>query len=195
MPVLVVLISKNAALRDRLRVELEQCGCALCESDAMPLPEPDLVLVDVAASGDSLCVCRDLLHAGLRAPVLLFDGQDRSKAPDAGLLRKVRLLSGREEMEFDFGGVHVNFSDGTVTRGGMEVSLSAKQLQLLRYLIVCRGTLLSRAEILEQVWRYRATDTRTLDVHIAALRRKLEEDPARPRYIRTERRKGYVFQE
>jgi DNA-binding response OmpR family regulator len=94
---------------------------------------------------------------------------------------------------FDFGSVHVDFASGLIRRNGAPVSLSLKQLQLLRYLITWRGAVLSRNELLDAVWGYKASKTRTLDVHISLLRQKLEDTPHNPQHIRTVRGKGYLF--
>ena len=94
---------------------------------------------------------------------------------------------------YRFGSVDIDFASGIVRREGTPVSLSLKQLQLLRYLISWRGSILTRNELLSAVWGYKATKTRTLDVHIALLRQKLEETPHHPKHIRTVRGKGYTF--
>jgi two-component system alkaline phosphatase synthesis response regulator PhoP len=78
------------------------------------------------------------------------------------------------------------------TRGGKPVNLSAREFQLLRYLIERRGATVSREELLKQVWGYAADMfTRTVDVHVASLRQKLEEDPKQPKYILTVQGLGY----
>src|SRR5262249_49168423 len=80
----------------------------------------------------------------------------------------------------------VDFRKAEVTRAGKEVTVSAKEFQLLRYLIKQRGATLSRDELLNEVWGYDAMPTtRTVDVHVAWLRRKLEPNPRRPQYILT----------
>jgi DNA-binding response OmpR family regulator len=72
--------------------------------------------------------------------------------------------------------------------------LSAKEYQLLCYLLERPGTVVSRDELLEQVWEYRvATNTRTVDVHLAQLRSKLEVDPKQPRHLLTVHGSGYKF--
>src|SRR5207302_240090 len=77
---------------------------------------------------------------------------------------------------------------------GLEVELQAKQFELLTYLVRNRGTVLTRDQLLHNVWGYDyAGDTRTVDVHVRWLREKLEEDPANPRLIQTVRGVGYCF--
>ena len=96
--------------------------------------------------------------------------------------------------EFRFGDIHVDFRQGTATRNGVPLALTTKELKLLRYLVARRGTIVSRQELLSEVWDYRAAISRTLDVLIADLRQKVEPVPHQPRFIRTVRGKGYLFQ-
>ena len=79
-------------------------------------------------------------------------------------------------------------------RSGVPVTLSALEFKLLAYFIQNRGALLSRDELLDKVWGYDAMPTtRTVDVHVASLRQKLEGNPSRPEYILTVHRRGYRF--
>jgi two-component system, OmpR family, alkaline phosphatase synthesis response regulator PhoP len=95
---------------------------------------------------------------------------------------------------FTFADVSVDVRGMAVTRSGTTVELSAKEFQLLHYLIEHRGTMLSRDEILNNVWGYEsAPTTRTVDTHIAWLRQKLEPNPRAPRYILTSHGVGYKF--
>jgi len=95
-----------------------------------------------------------------------------------------------------FGEVEVNPASRTVIRDGDAVSLTPKEFDLLLALLGRGGAVASRFELLEEVWGYENADveTRTVDVHIAELRRKLEADPGRPRHILTVRKKGYRLQ-
>ena len=87
---------------------------------------------------------------------------------------------------YRFGDVRVDFRRAEVLRDGRPVEVSAKELQLLRYFVEHRGAALSRDELLNEVWGYDAMpSTRTVDVHVAELRRKLEPDPHNPRYVVT----------
>ena len=81
-----------------------------------------------------------------------------------------------------------------MTRDGAPVSLSSLELRLLRYLIEHRGEVLSRDRLLDEVWGYDATPvSRTVDVHVASLRSKVERNPAHPDFIITVHRAGYRF--
>ena len=87
----------------------------------------------------------------------------------------------------------VDRSSRTVSRGGVPLELTPKEFDLLAALLDREGAVASRDELLKDVWMYANTAvmTRTVDVHIAELRRKLEEDPANPRHILTVRKAGY----
>ncbi len=93
-----------------------------------------------------------------------------------------------------FGSVHADFRRTEVRKDGELVELSAMELMLLRYFVGHRGQTLSREELLKAVWGYdHAPTTRTVDVHVAALRRKLERNPRHPEFILTIHRLGYKF--
>ena len=90
--------------------------------------------------------------------------------------------------------MQVNFKSGEVVRDGNPVALSAREFHLLRYLIDHRGAVVSREELLTEVWGYDAMpETRTVDVHMAWLRQKLEPNPKHPEFILTLRGLGYKF--
>jgi two-component system alkaline phosphatase synthesis response regulator PhoP len=93
-----------------------------------------------------------------------------------------------------FGSIEIDRRGTSVTRDGNIVNISAREFELLEYFTARPGTTVSREELLTQVWRYNAaTSTRTVDVHVASLRQKLETDPRQPRYIVTVQRLGYKF--
>ena len=93
-----------------------------------------------------------------------------------------------------FGNVVVNLRDDEVRADGRRVVLATKELRLLRYLVERPGVTVSREELLREVWGYSATPlTRTVDVHVAWLRRKLEPNPRHPRFILTVHGLGYKF--
>ena len=95
---------------------------------------------------------------------------------------------------FEFGDVVVDFKRAEVFRGGEPVTLSSMELRLLEEFIEHRGEVLSRDQLLDEVWGYEETPfSRTVDVHVASLRQKLEPTPSHPRYIITVHRRGYRF--
>jgi two-component system alkaline phosphatase synthesis response regulator PhoP len=109
------------------------------------------------------------------------------------LLRRSRGSSPAHTIH-KFGSVEVNTRRREVLRSGEPVTLSAKEYQLLCYLLERPDTVVSRDELLEQVWGYRAaTNTRTVDVHLAQLRSKLEDDSKQPRFLLTAHGAGYRF--
>ena len=88
----------------------------------------------------------------------------------------------------------MDFRKAEVTRDGAPVAFSAREYQLLRYFIEHRGATISRDELLNHVWGYNAMpNTRTVDVHVAWLRQKIEPNPRHPQYILTAHGLGYKF--
>jgi DNA-binding response OmpR family regulator len=178
----------------------------------------DLVVLDVMMPGkNGFEVCRELRAQGLNVPILMLTARGevgdkvtglKSGADDylakpfdtsellariEALLRRAKGASAATAM-YDFGSVHVNTRRREVSRNGEIVSLSAKEYQLLCYLLERPNVVVSRDELLEQVWGYRAaTNTRTIDVHLGQLRSKLEEDPKQPRHLLTVHGSGYRF--
>ena len=95
---------------------------------------------------------------------------------------------------FQFADVDVDFEKGVVRKGETPVSLAGKEIELLRYLIDHRGKVVPRDELLEAVWQYHpGVSSRTIDVHVAWLRQKLEPNPGSPQHIHTVRGVGYRF--
>jgi two-component system alkaline phosphatase synthesis response regulator PhoP len=178
----------------------------------------DLVILDVMLPRKSgFDVCRDLRQRGVATPVLMLTARhqvvDRVVGLKLGaddylakpfemaeLLARVearlrRRSSGAPPVAVHrFGPVSVDFRKAEVTRDGQPLDLSAKEFQLLKYFIAHRGATLSRNELLDEVWGYDAMPTtRTVDVHVAWLRRKLEDQPKHPRLILTIHGLGYKF--
>jgi DNA-binding response OmpR family regulator len=91
-----------------------------------------------------------------------------------------------------FGNVRIDFRKHEITRGGKPVTLSRSEFRLLEYLIEHRGMVVSREELLENVWSVNGdTLSRTVDVHVAGLRKKIEADPRYPRFLLTVKGAGY----
>ena len=183
--------------------------------------EFDLVILDVMLPGkNGFDVCRELRQRGRDVAVLMLTAKSQvadrvvglklgaddylAKPFDPGellarveaLLRRVKKENRVQVKRYRFGSVEVDFDAGLVTRGGAPVTLAAKEMQLLRYLIDNRGKVLPREDILAEVWEYQAgVSSRTIDVHVAWLRQKLEESPQAPRHIHTVRGTGYRFSE
>ena len=110
------------------------------------------------------------------------------------LLRRVRQDKRIPVQTFKFGDVEVDFERAEVHKAGRELSLASKELQLLRYLVDHRGRVVPREELLQNVWEYSGdVSSRTIDVHVAWLRQKLEDNPQTPKHIHTIRGMGYRF--
>jgi two-component system alkaline phosphatase synthesis response regulator PhoP len=110
------------------------------------------------------------------------------------LLRRVKKEKRPNVLRFQFGDIEVDFVSGEARRRGEMLALAGKELQLLHYLIEHRGDTVPREELLQSVWEYQSdVSSRTVDVHIAWLRQKVEDNVANPRYIQTVRGVGYRF--
>ncbi|MBM3740883.1 MAG: response regulator transcription factor [Acidobacteria bacterium] len=179
----------------------------------------DLVILDVMLPGkNGFDVCREMRQQGNDVAVLMLTAKtqvvDRvvglklgaddylTKPFDpAELLARVEALLRRVNKEnrtpvtrFEFADIAVDFDRGEVVKAGSAISLTAKELQLLRYLVDRRGTVVPREELLQNVWEYQSdVSSRTIDVHVAWLRQKLEDSPQSPRHIHTVRGVGYRF--
>jgi two-component system, OmpR family, alkaline phosphatase synthesis response regulator PhoP len=110
------------------------------------------------------------------------------------LRRGAVQTSGAAAESFRFGQVTIDFRKAEVTKDGQPLDLSAREFKLLRYFVEHRGAALSRDELLNEVWGYNAMpSTRTVDVHVAWLRQKIEENPRHPEHILTVHGLGYKF--
>jgi DNA-binding response OmpR family regulator len=95
---------------------------------------------------------------------------------------------------FEFAGRHIDFANLELTALGRTIRLTLMEVDLLRYLVRNQGRIISRKELLEQVWRvHEDTDTRAIDNFIVRLRRYIEDEPSEPRYLKTVRGIGYRF--
>ena len=122
-----------------------------------------------------------------RVEALLRRGQKEHPAPREGAAR-------RSEAIYRFGDVVVDLRRAEVTKAGRPVALSAREFKLLRYFLEHAGAAISRDELLNEVWGYNAMpSTRTVDVHVAWLRQKLETKPRHPEHLLTVHGLGYKF--
>jgi two-component system alkaline phosphatase synthesis response regulator PhoP len=124
-----------------------------------------------------------------------FDLMELSARIEALLRRATPSSSPVQKPDvYQFGPIRVDFRRAEVKKQGVKVDLSAREFKLLQYFIENRGATLSREEILNVVWGYDATPTtRTVDVHVAGLRQKLEPNPHYPQFIVTVHGLGYKF--
>lgn len=177
----------------------------------------DLIILDIALpQRNGLDVCRDLRQAGLATPILMLTARAQIADKVVGLklgaddyvtkpfssselMARIEALLRRPPLQtnqlvHDFGTVRIDLRRMEVKRNGKLVRLTAREFQLLRYLVERPGLAVARKELLRSVWAYDADSfTRTVDVHIAGLRRKLEDDPDSPQLIVTVPGMGYRF--
>ncbi len=181
----------------------------------------DLIILDLMLPHSSgLDVCRDLRQRGIKTPVLMLTAKSQVVDKVIGLklgaddyltkpfemmelLARVEALlrrtsNGASESDsgqlVKFGHITVDFRSTEVFRDGQPVELSAREFKLLRYFLEHRGLTVSRDELLNAVWGYDAMPlTRTVDVHVAWLRQKLEPHPRHPQFILTVHGLGYRF--
>jgi DNA-binding response OmpR family regulator len=176
----------------------------------------DLILLDVMLPGkDGFEVCRELRRAGLRTPILMLTAKAREEEKVMGLelgaddyvakpfgTRELRarvkaLLRRSHAYTADrcrFGDVEVDFSRGELHAAGKAIDLTPIEFRLLTVLVRAGGRVLNREQLLDAAWGPGAfASGRIVDNHIANLRRKIEPDPARPRYLRNVRGLGYRF--
>jgi two-component system alkaline phosphatase synthesis response regulator PhoP len=110
------------------------------------------------------------------------------------LLRRAASGARAEIKMYEFEEIQVDFINARILKSGKTIALGERENRLLRYLVERRGNVLSRDELLQEVWGYKSVPlTRTVDVHIAWLRQKIEDDPKNPQYIVTVHGQGYRF--
>lgn len=221
----ILLVEDEEALRttlsDRLRGEGYVVATAKDGDEGMERVSTspyDLLILDVMLPfRNGLDLCRDIRKAGVATPILFLTarneivdkvvglklgGDDYVTKPfeAAELLARIEALLRRAPMQagrgfHQIGGISVDIARKQVTRDGRPVYLSAREFQLLRYLMERAGKTVPRAELLQAVWGYDATAyTRTVDVHVFSLRQKLEEEPSKPELILTVSGVGYRFE-
>ncbi len=181
---------------------------------------PDLLILDVMLprlSGHD--VCREIRKSGSVLPIIMLTarGQEIDKVlglklgaddyvtkpfgflelaarAEALLRRASGNVPGTEE--YRFGEVVVHFGRAEARKRDEDLGLTARELRLLRYFLENRGRVVSREQLLDEVWDYeKAPFTRTVDMHVAKLRKKIEDDPTRPRFLLTVHGIGYKFVE
>jgi two-component system alkaline phosphatase synthesis response regulator PhoP len=209
-------------LTDRLRSEGYHvssatdgpAGLALATSDAF-----DVMLLDVMLPGmNGFDLCRELRRRAITTPIIMLTARGQTADKVTGLkigaddyltkpfdllellarievqLRRTAAVTGKSAAEYRFGDITVNFRKAEVTRGTEALELSAREFLLLKYFIEHREATLSRDELLNEVWGYHSMpSTRTVDVHVAWLRQKIETNSRHPQYVLTIHGMGYKF--
>lgn len=183
------------------------------------LPPYDIVLLDVMLpKKNGFDVLREARKAGVDCPVLMLTvkGQEDDKLQGFGLgaddyitkpfssdelaarvkavLRRSAVPAEAPMDVYRFGNVEVNFSSHTAHEGEQEIQFTALEFDILRYFISHRGRTVSRKQLLRDVWGISGDiTTRTIDRHVASLRKKIEPEPTVPKYIETVYGIGYKF--
>ncbi|HSS48151.1 MAG TPA: response regulator transcription factor [Thermoanaerobaculia bacterium] len=193
-----------------------EAGLKLATSDP-----PDLILLDVMLPKmTGLDICKQLRSHGNGVPIIMLTarGQEIDKvlglklgaddyitkpfgfmellARAEAVLRRARPpAAAAEPLEtYRFGNVDVDFRRHEARKAGEAIDLSPREFQLLAYFIQHRGEIVTRETLLDTVWDYNAIPfTRTVDMHIAKLRKKVEDNPADPKHVITVHRLGYKF--
>lgn len=180
----------------------------------------DLIILDVMLpKKNGYDVARDLRQKGIDTPILMLTAKGETIDKVLGLklgaddyltkpfevlelLARIEALlrrssnptNGSTANIFRFGAISIDFRRAEVLKAGDRIDLSAMEFKLLHYLIENQGNVHSRDQLLDAVWGYDAMPTtRTVDVHIAWLRQKLEENPRHPQFIQTVHGLGYKF--
>ena len=179
----------------------------------------DVIILDVMLPRkNGFDVCRDLRQQGTQTPVIMLTARGQVVDKVVGLklgaddyltkpfemiellariealLRRAPVAASLPAEVYQFGPVRVDFRKAEVTRDGQPIELSAREFGLLRYFIEHRESAITRDVLLNEVWGYHAMpSTRTVDVHVAWLRQKLEPNSRHPQYILTVHGLGYKF--
>jgi DNA-binding response OmpR family regulator len=179
---------------------------------------PDLILLDLMLPRMSgLEFCRKLRAEGIHTPILMLTARseepDRVLGLDLGaddyvtkpfsvreLMARVRALLRRSQPqvelpdELSFGDIAIDFRRYEARRGGEPLEMTRKEFAILRFLASRSGEVVSREDLLNEVWGYESYPTsRTVDNHVAGLRAKLERDASQPEHIKTVHGVGYKF--
>lgn len=218
----VLLVEDDATLGMTLEVtlsanghEVHWCPTLACAGKAASERDSDLVILDLGLpDGDGMDFCRDLRQRGKIVPVLMLTARGTLGARVEGLLSGAddyvakpfelpELLARVEAMlrrrrwtqpgdAATIGRLHIDFRTHEATRDGEAVPLTDLEIRLLRHLLERVGQVVTREELLTEVWGLApGTRTRTVDVFVSRLRRALEPDPAEPRHLLNVRGVGY----
>jgi two-component system alkaline phosphatase synthesis response regulator PhoP len=207
-------------LTDRLSAEGYEVDSATDAATALTSATTgsyDAILMDVMLpGGNGFDICKSVRQKGIQTPILMLTARgqvvDRVVGLKLGaddylvkpfemaeLLARIEALLRRAPVAqsteaYRFGDISVDFRKAEVVRNGEAIELSAREFKLLKYFVEHRGAALSRDELLNEVWGYNAMpSTRTVDVHVAWLRQKLEDNVRHPQFILTVHGLGYKF--
>jgi DNA-binding response OmpR family regulator len=180
--------------------------------------KPDIILLDVMLPLKSgMEVCRTLRSRGIEIPIIMLTARSQEIDKVVGLetgaddyvtkpfsinelMARIRAHLRRASKQvaeietFKFGKIELNFKRYRATKDGLDLELSAREFDILRYLVQHRDEIVTRDHLLDEVWGINSSPiTRTIDNHIVKLRQKIEETPSTPQHIITVHRIGYRF--
>jgi two-component system alkaline phosphatase synthesis response regulator PhoP len=180
---------------------------------------PDVIILDIMLPEmDGLEVCRELRKKNIGIPIIMLTAKgeeiDKVVGLEIGaddyitkpfsireLLARIKAQLRHTEREgkvvlkvYSFGDIEIDFAQFKVRRKGKELDFTSLEMEILQYFIAHRGEVVARNDLLDKIWGYESyPTTRTIDNHILKLRKKIEEDPAHPKYILSVYGGGYRF--
>jgi DNA-binding response OmpR family regulator len=221
-PAHILIVDDDPAMRVGLQDNLEVEGyrvstaAGLREGREIALrTRPDLILLDLMLpDGDGMSLCRHLRNEGLHIPVIMLTarGEEMDKVlgfevgADDYVVKPFSLRELLARIHAHLRRTHARGADGPVrvglalvdfprhllSREGQPLDVTAKEMDMLRYLVEHRGQVVSRETLLAEVWGHQSEiETRSVDNYIVRLRKKLEAEPAEPRYLITVYGSGY----
>lgn len=181
--------------------------------------KPDLVILDLMLpKKNGLDVCREIRQKNINVPILMLTAKSEEIDKVVGLeigaddyitkpfsirelLARIKAHLRRTKREeridtkiYSFEDVEIDLFRFKIKKKGEELNLTSREVEILKYFILHQGEVVSRNDLLDKVWGYdNYITTRTVDNHILKLRKKIEEDPAHPQYIRSVYGGGYRF--
>jgi DNA-binding response OmpR family regulator len=178
----------------------------------------DLIILDlVLPDKNGIEICKDLRNKGVNIPILMLtsmkEEMDKVLGLELGaddyvtkpfsvreLIARVKALLRRgmelvkDIEEFSFGNIYLNFKSHEARLQDKNIQISSMEFKILKYLISHEGEVIERNKLLDEVWGYENfPSTRTVDNFILSLRKKIEEDPAKPKHLQTVHKAGYKF--
>ena len=221
----IAIIDDDNSVRKSVALNLEQEGFKVFEAEdgekGISLVEekkPDVIILDIKMPRkDGFQVCKELRNKGISTPLILLTarseevdkvlglelGADDYLAKPFGMLELVarvkallrRNKSTKELEKVEFSGIKIDFKAYKAEKESKPIDLSAREYRLLKCLIAKKGSVVTRDELLDEVWGYNTyPTTRTVDNHIARLRQKIEEKNSKtPKHILTVHGVGYKF--
>lgn len=222
--IVIAIVEDDDSVRSSLQLNLELEGYKVVTAsdgeagiELVGKESPDLIILDVMMPRkDGLQTCKELRNAGVSTPLILLTarsaevdkvlglelGADDYLAKPFGMLelvarvkamlRRTQVMHTVDKIHFD--DVVIDFKAYKAERNKIPLELSAREYRLLRYLVAKAGAVVTRDELLDEVWGYNSyPSTRTVDNHIARLRQKIEDNVEAPKHILTVHGVGYRF--